>query len=257
MLIRLPRQLPIDYTQPQFTLLVVWLLSMISLPIVKFFYGETGVQWGVIYTTLLQAGAVFGILVHGWGLYRTAQVALTVFVLTWIIEAIGSTTGYPFGVYSYTDMLQPQLLHVPVLIPIAWFMMLPSAWAVASVITGGQRGIGFVLVSALAFTAWDLFLDPQMVMWNLWVWEQPGGYFGIPWTNYLGWFLSASVITAVVRPAELPHPPLILIYALVLALEVIGLVFFWGLVGPGLVGFAGMGGMLAWAWYIRQQQGTA
>src|SRR5690606_41755819 len=35
----------------------------------------------------------------------------------------------------------------------------------------GQE-IKFILVSALALTVWDLFLDPQMVAWGFWIWER-------------------------------------------------------------------------------------
>ena len=47
-------------------------------------------------------------------------------MIGWTAEAIGSKTGFPFGAYHYTDRLQPQLLGVPLLIPLAWLMMLPA-----------------------------------------------------------------------------------------------------------------------------------
>ena len=28
---------------------------------------------------------------------------------------------------------------------------------------------------------------------HLWIWEQGGGYFGVPLTNYLGWFFTVYV----------------------------------------------------------------
>jgi putative membrane protein len=84
-------------------------------------------------------------------------------------------------------------------------MMLPSSWAVAQYITGGHSKAAFVAVSALAFAAWDLFLDPQMVGWELWTWETPATfhYFGIPLANYAGWLLAAALIT--VLPPTAPR----------------------------------------------------
>jgi hypothetical protein len=38
-------------------------------------------------------------------------------------------------------------------------------------------------------------------------------------------------------------------------LETIGQLLFWGLPGPALVGFAGMGGMLLWTWKRRKTNG--
>jgi hypothetical protein len=129
---------------------------------------------------------------------------------------------------------------------VAWLMMLPPAWAIGQAVAGGQRLL-FIAASALAFTAWDLFLDPQMVSWQLWLWDQPGGYFGIPWVNYLGWFGAAAVITAIAAPPPPPVGQLGLIYAITWLLETVGLGVFWRQPRPALCGFLGMGAMLAWA----------
>ncbi|MEZ4635217.1 MAG: carotenoid biosynthesis protein [Caldilineaceae bacterium] len=114
----------------------------------------------------------------------------------------------------------------------------------------------FALFSGLAITAWDLFLDPQMVAWQLWVWETPGGYFGIPWVNYAGWLLTGVLITLVVRPAQLPVLPLIMVYVTTWLLESIGLAFFFGLPGPAAVGFVGMG-VFVWAVVRRLMRSQA
>jgi lycopene beta-cyclase len=229
------------------TLVVIWVLTMIALPIIRHTTSEDFFHGSIAFSVLVQATVVLAIVQAAWGWVRALQTLLIVALLTWLVEAIGSTTGLPFGQYSYTDNLQPQLVHVPLIIPLAWFMMLPPAWAIAQVVAG-ERHWAFILVSAAAFTAWDLFLDPQMVSWDLWIWEQPGGYFGIPWLNYGGWFLTAVVLTAVIRPQRLPQRPLLLIYTITWALETVGLLFFWGLVGPALVGFAGMGLFVFLGW---------
>jgi lycopene beta-cyclase len=229
-------------------LIVTWILVMVALPIIRSTTGERFFYNSVTFSVLVQATVVLVIVQNAWGWRRTLQMLLIVAVLTWLVEAIGSATGLPFGQYSYTDNLQPQLVHVPLIIPLAWFMMLPPAWAIAQALTK-QRGLTFILISAAAFTAWDLFLDPQMVAWNLWVWEQPGGYFGIPWLNYLGWLLTAAVLTAVIRPHPLPLRPLLIIYTITWLLETIGLLLFWGLIGPALVGFAAMGLFVTLGWW--------
>jgi len=233
-------------------LILLWLGSMISLPILRSTVSDSLFNSSIIFSVLVQSAVVLAIVLKAWGWSRTLQTLLIVAVLTWLVEAVGSATGLPFGQYSYTDNLQPQLAHVPLIIPLAWFMMLPPAWAIAQKVAGPNRWL-FILVSAAALSAWDLFLDPQMVAWDLWVWEQPGGYFGIPWLNYGGWFLTAAVLTAVIRPAPLPLYPLLLIYTITWALETIGLLFFWGLIGPALVGFVGMGLFVYLGW--REQGG--
>lgn len=230
------------------TLTIVWVLAMILLPFVRRQWGERALLRGITVNVLLQASVALAILLPAWGFARTLLTALAVLVLSWGVEFLGSSTGVPFGRYHYTDRLQPQLAHVPLLIPCAWLMMLPPSWGVAAAIAGETRGVLFIVLSGLALTAWDLFLDPQMVGWGLWVWERHGGYFGIPWMNFVGWALAASLITAIVQPAPLPIAPLVLVYAITGALEAVGQIVFWRLYGPALAGFAAMGALLLGVW---------
>lgn len=243
--------------RPVVGLLAFWALVMIALPIVRTVASPAVFNALVVFSVAAQAAAVLVILVQSWGWRPTLGMGLTVGLLSWAIEALGSSTGFPFGEYDYTPLLQPQLLGVPLVIPLAWLMMLPPAWAVAQLLVGRRGRLAFVAVSALAFTAWDLFLDPQMVSWGYWVWEMPRGYFGIPWVNYLGWLLASAVLTLAARPRPVPALPLLVVYTITWALESIGLVVFFGLPGPGLVGFAVMGlfVVLAWARVLAGRQG--
>ena len=239
-------------TRPAAWLIVAWVLTMIAVPILGWTGGPQAVRAGVILGVVLQAAAVLAVLVQAWGAGRTAATALVVVPATWAVEWLGSHTGFPFGAYSYTDALQPQLGHVPLLIPLAWLMMLPPAWAVAATLTGPRRSWAFVLVSALAFTAWDLFLDPQMVAWGYWVWHNPGRYCGIPLVNFAGWLLASGAVTVAVLPLlrsrPLPVRSLLVIYTITWALQLIGQLFFWSMVGPALVGGAAMGAFVFLAW---------
>ncbi|MBN2006667.1 MAG: carotenoid biosynthesis protein [Anaerolineae bacterium] len=226
--------------------LPAWVLVMISVPILKWRWGSGAERAGIVLGVLLQAATVLAILVAAWGVVSTLRAACIVIGLGWGVEYAGSHTGWPFGRYHYTSRLQPQVGGVPLLIPLAWLMMLPPAWAVAQAIAG-PLGLGFIAVAALAFTAWDLFLDPQMVAWGFWTWDQPGGYFGIPWLNFGGWLLASAVMTAAVAPAPLPSAPLCLVYGITWGLQAFGQFFFWKLRGPALAGFVAMGVWLVWA----------
>jgi len=43
--------------------------------------------------------------------------------------------------------------------------------------------------------AWDLSMDPtSSTIQHIWIWEQGGGYFGVPLTNFLGWFFTVYVV---------------------------------------------------------------
>ncbi|NUW42789.1 carotenoid biosynthesis protein [Nonomuraea rhodomycinica] len=109
-------------------------------------------------------------------------------------ELAGVTTGVPFGAYSYTEVLQPQLLGVPVIVPVAWGGMGLAAYAVAP---GG--GVARLLLGALALTAWDLFLDPQMLRLGAWTWHDGGFYRGVPLSDLAGWLLVSLAVMAVIH----------------------------------------------------------
>ena len=235
--------------------ITAWLLTMIATPISMWVLGDEVFPFMASLGVAMQLAAVVVSLRLGWSWRRILGTLAVIAVFTWAIERLGSSRGIPFGEYSYTQAIQPQLGGVPVIIPLAWAMMLIPAWAVSQAILEPSRGrlgraypLVFAVLSGLAFTAWDLYLDPQMVSRGLWVWEAGGSYFGIPWSNYLGWWLASSLLTFLLRPRNLPVGPLLMIYSLTWLFQAIGLGVFWGQAGPALTGFIGMGIFTLWAW---------
>ncbi|NJL93508.1 MAG: carotenoid biosynthesis protein [Anaerolineae bacterium] len=232
--------------------LTVWLATLIATPISQW----AGLQMFPLMATLGvmgQASATLAALSHNWSAERISAALMLISALTWLAEFSGTHTGFPFGNYHYTNALQPQLGHVPLLIPLAWFMMLPPAWGVVRLILperapGLPDRLRFAGLSALAFTAWDLYLDPQMTDRNLWRWQRSGAYFGIPLVNFLGWWLTAFLITWVLNPRDLPRHRLALIYSLTWWFQAVGLGIFWKRPGPALFGALGMGAFVWLAW---------
>lgn len=117
-------------------------------------------------------------------------------VVTFGAEAFGTHTGLLFGDYTYDDRLGPMIADVPLLIPLAWAMMAYPVWLAAS--RTFRRPAMRVLHASALLTAWDLFLDPQMVAEGHWTWHEVDvslpGIPGIPLSNYLGWFLVSTVV---------------------------------------------------------------
>ncbi len=243
---RIAKPLSFPISNISLLLIAAWLLCMITVPIVRWTLGDAAIYPLINLSVVLQASVVFSILAGSWGVQRTLVAAVVIMVFTLAAESIGSRTGLPFGEYQYTERLQPQIGHVPLLIPLAWFMMVPSAWAVADGYR--QKRWLFILVSAAALTAWDLLLDPQMVTWELWQWANDGVYFGIPLSNYAGWLLVAGLLTGIMRPGPVPVGPLMLVYTATWFLEAFGLGVFWGMTGPALVGGLIMGFFVWLGW---------
>lgn len=230
-------------------LFILWAASFILLPIIKRIWGAPGERAGT------SVGVIASVLFVGSLMVQTHRfwaipVLIGVPLIGWLSEVVGWRTGFPFGRYRYTEVLQPQLLHVPVIIPMAWLMMMPSSWAVGVTVAPNSPILQW-LVAAAAFTAWDLFVDPQMVNSNYWQWEKDGAYNGIPLINFVGWFAVAFVITAVfglisfVVPVDMVAGvfvgPLLVVYGTTWILQSIGHLLFWKLRVSALVGFLGMG----------------
>ena len=130
---------------------------------------------------------------------KPAMLALAaVYGISLVSELLGTTYGIPFGAYSYTTLLGPKWFDlVPLLIPLSWFTMSWAAWIIACRRT---RGLRAVLFGTGLLIAWDLLLDPAMSrVTSYWVWGDKGNYYGMPWSNLLGWGITGFVLLTVLR----------------------------------------------------------
>lgn len=157
---------------------------------------------------LILQGALMGLWLtvnYGqWGILAT----LWILFLSWLVEHIGATTGFPFGSYSYTDVLQPQILGVvPLAIPFAWLLIVTSAMGVAELFSdresqtrGPQAGIWptRVLIATAFALLLDVTIEPFAVHVNhYWVWSDsdPSVYYGIPASNFVAWWFTSLLLS--------------------------------------------------------------
>lgn len=176
------------------------------------------------------------------------------------LEVLGVATGLVYGPYHYTGLLGYKVFGlVPLMIPLAWFMMGAPSMAMAERLVPSRlprwgRALLIAAISALIMTSWDLAMDPMMVAGGHWVWERPGEYFGIPIQNYLGWWLTAftAVLLYQALSAKRENPDkqqpvwLALLFYAVAGLSTAAIDIIAGLPGPGFVGaFVMLGWILA------------
>jgi len=144
-------------------------------------------------------------LIHGAVLYRVRGIlvfATLCLVVGGIFENVGVRTGFPFGHYYFTDLMGPKLSVVPILLGLAYVGMGYLSWLLAVVILGGMRSplsgsriVTLPLVAAFIMVPWDLSQDPVWgTILRAWIWLDGGAYFGVPVTNFLGWYLVVYVI---------------------------------------------------------------
>jgi putative membrane protein len=119
-----------------------------------------------------------------------------------IAENLSIATGFPFGHYYFVELMGPKLFQVPVLLGLAYIGMSYVSWTLARVIVGnphapvaGFRIIALPAVAGFIMVAWDLAQDPiWATVLHGWVWRDGGPWFGVPISNYLGWYGTVFVI---------------------------------------------------------------
>jgi uncharacterized membrane protein len=169
------------------TLWAVTTVVFVGLVIVAF---VPGIRMPLI---VLQVGFA---LLHGAHRYSWRAIGVFVvagLVISNILENLSIQTGFPFGHYHYTG--GGKIFQVPWFIGPAYLATGYLAWVVATALLGDVRRhspwlttIGTPAIGAFVMTAWDLSLDPgASTIHHVWIWEDGGGFFGVPLVNFLGW----------------------------------------------------------------------
>jgi len=245
-------------------LLAVYAL-VVAYIVLSFFFG---IQFQPFFTPLSTLIAFIFAVDHssqrlGWG--KALLLLGLTFAVSLLFESVGVATGLIYGPYHYTDKLGYKFLGlVPLLIPVAWFMMSYPSFIIARRLIPAMKNLwawrlSVAAVGAVIMTAWDLAMDPMMVFGGHWVWEVKGAYFGIPLQNYWGWWLTIFVaillfmILGRLTPAKLETTDPGFERQAVLSFAIAGLstvivCLQMGLDGPALVGLFAMGPWVVMGW---------
>ncbi|MDB9445220.1 gamma-carotene 1'-hydroxylase CruF [Anabaena sp. CS-542/02] len=172
--------------------------------------GQTAMQWsmaggGVVYM-ILGTAAVFLYGLRTLGLGRILAFMLPAILISLTSELLGTSTGFPFGHYSYLSGLGYKISGlVPFTIPLSWFYLgcvsylLARAGLEVDTKPSWWRHIVAIALGSLLLTSWDFVLDPAMSQTSLpfWYWHQPGAFFGMPYQNFAGWWGTGAVFMTV------------------------------------------------------------
>lgn len=131
------------------------------------------------------------------------RLLIVAFMVSYPAEVAGIHTAFPFGsTYSYDAALFPVLPGgVPLCVPVAWFLL--SYTAMVFLTPLGIRRSGRIAPGRLALKASlgglyimaaDFIIDPLGSGAAVWLWHEPGPYFGVPLANFAGWFLTGFII---------------------------------------------------------------
>lgn len=126
--------------------------------------------------------------------------------LAYLFEASSIATGFPYGPFTYGTGLGGLLADVvPWLVPVAW---VPQVLAAAALVRITVRDLRLqAIMVALALTLFDFVLDPPAAtLLGFWNWPEGGFWYGVPWSNFLGWMLTGYVAGVLSSLAARPVP---------------------------------------------------
>ncbi len=118
-----------------------------------------------------------------------------------LAEVVGVHTGFPFGEYVYSSAFGPSVAGVPLAIACAWVVLLLFARDLAG--RFARRRWAAVVVGAAMMTMFDLLVDPVATSTlSYWKWRLPGPFFGVPLSNFAGWFGVSALLLAIAPPSR-------------------------------------------------------
>jgi putative membrane protein len=156
----------------------------------------------------------------GWK--RTLLWTITGYAVAFAAEYSSIHGGFPFGDYYYIEATRNQELWiagVPFMDSLSFsfltFTGYTCAWHLVaalkrrnsqpddSVYQALRRSPWVLILGALITTLMDIIIDPVALMGDRWFlgqihgWPRGGDYFGVPWTNFAGWYLVTAVTIGV------------------------------------------------------------
>ena len=161
------------------------------------------------------------IAIVNFGLRTTILFTLLTYTVAWACELSSVHNGFPFGLYHYVQATRGReiwVAGVPFMDSLSFTFLAFASYTVALLLSSPLYRRGFDLrvldtweirgaprvwlMAALFMVMVDMVVDPLSVLGQRWFlgrifwYDPPGPYFGVPISNYLGWYFVAAVSVA-------------------------------------------------------------
>jgi uncharacterized membrane protein len=136
------------------------------------------------------------------GAWRTALFGGWVWAIAFLAEVSSTRNGFPFGLYHYTEATRGTelfLSNVPFFDSLSFVFLAYAAYALARASRVAVRLAPLSLLSGVLMMALDVVIDPLAVRGDRWFlghifwYAESGRYFGVPVSNFAGWWLVGTV----------------------------------------------------------------
>lgn len=168
--------------------------------------GHNDTTTALVISSVLMFACCWASATHLMGAKAALKFVLISVCFGWFAEQMGSTRGWFFGQYTYTEVLGWRLGDVPMIIPLMWFALCYTGYVLANLIvwrspTDGAPRLAdafyLSLLASMIVTAYDLGADPYMV-YTLKAWimtKTDGWWFGETVQGFFGWvFVSFAIV---------------------------------------------------------------
>ena len=185
--------------------LILWVLILISAAFSIFGATPAAVNFAGKMSVIGTVARLLFALIHGshrLGWRKLGIMFGLTCIVSWCYESLSIATGFPFGHYVYSSELGYKLGTVPVLIMPAYFGVCYLSWVLAHILLDqfdskidSKSIIALPIIASFIMVMWDMSIDPlSSTVKHEWIWTNGGSYFGVPFSNFLGWFLCVYTV---------------------------------------------------------------
>lgn len=172
-------------------------------------------------------GAFVFISIVNFGLRTTVLFTLMTYAVALVSEWSSVHNGFPFGLYHYVAATREReiwILGVPFMDSLSFTFLSFASYTVALLLAAPlyRRGLDLRvldtwrlrrsarvwLMAALLTVMVDMVVDPLSVLGDRWFlgkifwYDPPGPHFGVPFSNYLGWYFVAAISIAIFQTLD-------------------------------------------------------
>jgi len=167
-------------------------------------------------------GCYLAIAIVNFGLRTTVLFTVLTYAVAWACEWSSVRNGFPFGLYHYIQATRGReiwLAGVPLMDSLSFTFLSFASYTLALLLSAPlyrrgwdvrtldtwelRRSPRVWLMAALFMVMIDMVADPLSVLGERWFlgrifwYDPPGPHFGVPISNYLGWYFLAAVTVAI------------------------------------------------------------
>ena len=121
-------------------------------------------------------------------------------VLGYIIEVVGTNTGWPFGAYTYGTALGPRVFSTPLMIGVLWWVLIRAWFDLSDRWT--QNAWAKSLITGTAMVLMDVLIEPVAIELGFWSWAKVE----VPVANYISWFVLATLFARATAGGNAKNP---------------------------------------------------